>query len=618
MSNDPRTGTTTNGHACAVSVEVVGRQRYLLETDRLREMLGASLLMDALRAVALAECRKRDGVQLFGFVSGEVKLWASHNDRNALLDAAWRLREWLDSHGIEHAVAFAGALPRAAFAEARGGTASLREVHRALARARNDQLAIARADAQPSCALFAPCRVHGHEPATVWRTDRDKDTRRELISARADAKRRAWENSKAQHHHDLLFAPVANRLRKLATLEEVELEELRRAVTFTDLTDRNPEDQYVAFLFGDGDGLGQLISSVPWNAPRHEDGASTGAPPAGAPTRAGQAAEPTCEQWWEAPPWQRDWYFADALDKATRGAFGDALAELLVPDVNAAEGLLAQIRAGDPVHLPLLPLLIGGDDLWALAERQIALPFARLFAAAFETLVKSSGPLTAAMEAAGAESGEPPSLSMSVGVAFAKAGFPAYSMQNAAKALLKSAKSLRKGHEWGRVARQEACVDWYWIQSSQIGNVMQARDNEWHLQDGDTTYCLTTLPWTAADAGCFEEAARELRDRVPRGDLKALYKQLQRGNALSDLAWEAFMGGLRETQRDAVYRANARLPEEYRLPVGALHETPWRVREARAAQDQPADVRTTPWLDLVHLLEIMAGQGATSGQEVAA
>ncbi len=94
-------------NACVVSIEVDGRQAYIFETDKLQERLGASRILDNMREQAEGLARKSSGkVMIYSPVSGAIGAWAEKTNRSELLNFAWKLREWLAEHGVEHRIGY--------------------------------------------------------------------------------------------------------------------------------------------------------------------------------------------------------------------------------------------------------------------------------------------------------------------------------------------------------------------------------------------------------------------------------------------------------------------------------------------------------------------------------
>jgi len=578
------------GHtACAVAIDVDGRQRYLFESDKLQEMLGASQIIAETVRHAEELFPSGGDLHLFGPVSGEIRAWALIEHREELLDAAWTLRERLAARGVEHTCAWLE-LDKRHFLETHDGEAperravkepaapSLSWVHGALGqRLRRRKDAKAGAWVAPSCAAFVHCRIHGFEPAnrwTPWRA-RDGEERREQISERAAAKLEAWGRLRTDFYEE--------------TLPRLGLE---RAFRFDDLKLEHLEgqDRYVAFLCADGDDMGKVLQALDWNDPAW----------------GGSEA-----------PWRRNARFSRALDAATREAYTRSLIEVTTKALEAGD---------EETRLPALPQLIGGDDLWTVARRDVALQLAAGFARAFDALTTSEEVITSASgeacsmrilkeavaraNAMRPDKESPLRLTMSVGVAFTRAGYPAHAMIDAAESLLKRAKSLRKGWITGRevdavlTEGRAGCLDWHWIQSARSESVDDARRSGWGYMDDEAAVSLTTRPWLAREVDDFLTASQLLKG-VARRKLKQLDDVLRLGVVPGGLMWERWWKRLTPEERAAMEAVHEALPEKARL---ALHSeetvrlTPW-LHSIRGGRDW----YVTPLLDLLTLSDVTKG-----------
>jgi hypothetical protein len=549
-----------------VSVEVDGRQRYLFESDKLREMLGASRVLAATVHAAERHLQSR-GARIFSPVSGEIRAWAPLAERSELLDGTRALGEELHSWGLPFTVAYlevgqrhfledhdagirtdAGLVDRAV----EPTEPSLAWVHAALGeRIRAIKLAKPGVDPTPGCSLFTPCRIHGTEPANYWApgSDADGETRRELISARAFTKLATWQGDRADFYRDLLFEPVWERICELLGDDPGadRKNALQRAIVFRDLSDEldapgERADQYIAFLCADGDATGRLLGALDWNASE-----------------------------WNArhAPWERGAAFAFALDRCVRDALGHAIATVSIPDRTSAERILGQ----EQVFLPVLPQLRGGEDIWMLAARGVALPLACAFAQRHEQNAQDEdGVLAAALDVARALGRDPGRMTISHGVAFTKAAYPVAGMVAAAESLLAQAKRLRKGL-LGAEAVIEPCVDWHWIESSIAEPVSDARAAGWRHSDHDGgIVALTTRPWTVEQTVAMRCAAKSL-DVIARRKREQLDMILRLGDRLSSLAWEGWYKRLTGVERMALAQLAAELPDGFRLPQ--IEHSPW-------------------------------------------
>ena len=625
--------------ACAVSIEIDGRQRYLFETDKLQEMLGASRIMAESVPKIEAIIRQVNNnqsedlkVRLFGPVSGEIRAWAPIGSHSVLLTAVWQLRRWLAGHGVEHTVAYLRTQmrhfmndhdpdERLSVEQAEDpwnepAIASLAWVHHALSvRMGVRKAAKVVEDARPSCSLFASCQLHSSDAATDWDPAKaaGREPRRGLRGRRAAAKFERWDEAKqnsAAGRPDFFFSKLIQPFEERFRSFGVEPPSLRRAHSFEDLSDMatnagdETSDNRLAFLCADGDGLGQALARIDWNAPEWRLGATL-----------------------PLAPWERNARFAQELNASFEAAFVHAAAVVVVPDRQAAEDWKDSMVAGGTLKIPTLPQLLGGDDLWLVARKDVALHLAAALSTAFRNVIDGqavydNGPTVSVdvvRRALELFSSDQP-LSVSLGVAFAKSGYPVWSMIEAAESLMAQAKLLRKEKLWGRRAQPpdphdpawkpdylRGCIDWYWIESSVSEGIRDARDHGWAYEDDGTTLLLTTRPWTAPSVEYFEKAAHSLRG-VARRKREQLEQILRLGYTLSLLGWERWWKRLSAAERKHLACAREMLAlAGWHFPaaasIGPLAFLPWcRMQEA---SDPKASVYVTPWLDLLVLDDIL-------------
>lgn len=591
--------------AYVVSIDVDGRQAFIFETDRLREMLGASRLVQQTVDLALELFRKEDQLHLFQPVSGEIRVWAGEAQRELLLVQTWKARRWLADRGIEHTCCWME-VDRKHFEETNDEPADpgrprdeppedagLSWVQRALsARASYWKGRKPGADARPTCSLFAPCQIHGHDFATEWRTGQDRDQqdeRRNLRGARAQAKFHAWEAAKNALFATRLYQPA---LHVTAAVERLTGRRPTRPIEFDHLTntDAAQGDQFIAFICADGDGMGQVLTGINWN---HSTLKRHGA------------------------PWEVNRGFAMALDECVNEAYGEALSAVLSKGF-AEEALRLQAEGRKPV-LPLLPQLLGGDDLWTLCRKDVALPFCCAFADAFRRQIAKREVIGEAVRTAGVP---PESLTISMGVAFAKAGHPAHAMIESAESMLRSAKELRRSPG----SPHEGCIDWHWIDASLAQTVADARREGWGYVADGVSHSLTSRPWTITQCRAYLRAAstfnygisadqldgQVLNPPVPRRKREQIESILRRGGALTLLGWEAWLKSLTAEEIKTLGVAVDAL-ERVGRTLGAMpsesgitdKKTPWFASPGVA---QP----TTPFLDLLELANVL---GTSEGAE---
>ena len=654
--------------AWVVSVEVDGRQRYLFETDKLQEMVGASAIMRQLAGRFDEQAENGESkIHVFQPASGEIRAWSEN--REALLHYAWKAREWLTERGVEHTVAllecrrdhFICDKTRCEEEQARRARKQKEDidpdagagrfpsepewpdlswVHGKLTDlARQVKNAKPGSDARPVCSLFEACRLHGFDFANEWIPQEDKDEpgrekRRALRGYRASRKWRARQDDRTRFVDEDVKWPLYERSKALledekcvetrnAVLRQIEeylnpdepkrddqdSARVKRAIKIDDLVLRSAQqllegedgtDRFVAFICADGDGMGRLLAGLDWNttAWNNRDHDS--------PSRDDRNPN---------TPWERNRDFSRALDNAVRDAFRAAVAEITLPDRKSLERFLDAAEKGSGFLVPVLPQLLGGDDLWTIARRDVALKLCRTFASNVSTGVENEEKhpvLQTAMDISKNASGETVSLSMSLGIAFAKAGHPVHAMIAAAESLLESAKTLRKGTawtlrkdtDWKRSEPNEGCIDWHWIESSLSETVgdARARGAAYIAPDTGDVMLLTTRPWTLAESEAFEKAAVVFESGAP-GDKKArgvprrkreqLEDILRRGHVLSLAAWEAWWAGLHPAERCAVKSMSKALPQYWSLPAPGC-----KVRAGPEAPKWRKHLDLSPWIHL--------------------
>ena len=621
MAND--VVTEERRDAWAVSIEVDGRQKYLFEADKLQEMVGASAIMRQ-----MAERKPNEGsVYVFQPASGEIRAWSTK--RNELAHFAWKLREWLTDRGVEHTAVLlhcrsehftcdktkeqAEAASKNAQliadvdpAQNEPAWPDLAWVHRSLTSlARKVKDAKPGSDARPTCSLFAACRIHGFDAANEWMPKEKREPRRALRGYRARAKFDARQKDRTRFIDRDVRAPLQKRceavlsgdddrkLRKWASNYFAPIGDdtagYQRAITIGELIcdpaewldDDDATDQYVALVCADGDGMGRLFTGLDWNLAAWGD--TTG----------------MASGFGTLPPWERNREFSQALDGAVRAAFRDAVAEVTLPDAEALKRLREATESNGRFIIPVLPQLLGGDDLWTIARKDVALPLCRSFAERVPQQMEECEIINQGMALSEKASDEPVKLTMSQGIAFAKAGHPVHAMIEAAESLLNSAKALRKGQTWSRTQVDEGCIDWHWIESSLSETVAEARARGTAYKDPDTgdLMLLTTRPWKLSEAEQLECAAEMFRSGVPRrksGVPRRKREQLddilRRGHVLSLVAWEAWWKRLRRSEQSTVEAVSKALPEAWRLPA------PSDARAGGEARNWGKQLTISPWI----------------------
>ena len=125
--------------------------------------------------------------------------------------------------------------------------------------------------------------------------------------------------------------------------------------------------------------------------------------------------------------------FSDGLDACTKAAFQLALKEVWPQWIR-------RFPDGEPGCLPLVPLVLGGDDLTVVCDGRLAIPFTVAYLQQFETQTANGivGDLAEKRKETPARR-----LGACAGVAIVKPHFPFYAAYGLAEELLKSAKTVK-------------------------------------------------------------------------------------------------------------------------------------------------------------------------------
>ncbi|MBX3185135.1 MAG: hypothetical protein KIT72_00035 [Polyangiaceae bacterium] len=236
----------------------------------------------------------------------------------------------------------------------------------------------------------------------------------------------------------------------------------------------------------------------------------------------------------------------------------------------------------DTGRAPLIPLMLGGDDLLLVARAEIALPFVVTLCAELEALQANSSGFK---------------LTLGIGVVFAKHTIPIHRLHEVAEQLAASAKRRFRGLTEGEAKR--SVVDWAVFSTAWVDDPEEVRRRDWLRGSSIELRVLSQRPVDVLGETQVESLQGLVRGaqqlaRAPRSQLRYLVDQLPRGHALSELAF-------------------AELPQEAKGPLAeAGVREPWR----RTANNGPW---LTALLDLVEIAEIARlGRNTARADEEAA
>lgn len=219
----------------------------------------------------------------------------------------------------------------------------------------------------------------------------------------------------------------------------------------------------------------------------------------------------------------------------------------------------------DTGRAPLIPLMLGGDDLLLVCRAEIALPFVVTLCAELEALQKDSNGFK---------------LTLGVGVVIAKHTIPIHWLHEVAEQLAASAKRRFRGLSEAEPKR--SVVDWAVFSTAWVDDPAEVRRRDWLRGSGNELRVLSQRPVDVLGEGRIDSLQGLVRGaeqlaRAPRSQLRYLVEQLPRGRALSELAF-------------------AELPQEAKGPLAeAGVNEPWR---------RAGNASITALLDLVEIAEI--------------
>ncbi len=174
---------------------------------------------------------------------------------------------------------------------------------------------------------------------------------------------------------------------------------------------------------------------------------------------------------------------------------------------------------------PLVPLMLGGDDLLAVSRADAALPFVVKLCQALADLQRadsSSFPLT-----------------LGVGVVFARPTVPIHRLHDVAERLAASAKRRFRG--FGETKRSSV-ADWAVYTTAWIDDPEEVRRRDWVRGTGANRRVLSRRPVNVLGDGLDSlqglVGAAEKLEKAPRSQLRYLVEQLPRGRTLSALAFD--------------------------------------------------------------------------------
>ncbi|HEY3378757.1 MAG TPA: hypothetical protein VGL77_14815 [Armatimonadota bacterium] len=171
--------------------------------------------------------------------------------------------------------------------------------------------------------------------------------------------------------------------------------------------------------------------------------------------------------------------FSIALEECTEAAFMHAL------------HVIPEEAYRQETTVPLVPLVLGGDDLTVICDGKYALNFARAFLQAFERFTGEHTVIRAI--AAQVSSEDTPYLSSCAGVAIIKPNFPFFTAYDLAEDLLHSAKIVKN-----EIVVPCSALDFHVLHDSSVVTLSSIRAHL-QLQDASASSSLYTRPYIISD-----------------------------------------------------------------------------------------------------------------------
>jgi hypothetical protein len=204
----------------------------------------------------------------------------------------------------------------------------------------------------------------------------------------------------------------------------------------------------------------------------------------------------------------------------------------------AAKAAIDDACSAQPDHAaaPLIPLMLGGDDLLVVCRAATALPFVACLCRQLHDLQPEPG--------GGGTSGN--RLTLGVGVVFARPSVPIHRLHQVAEALAGSAKRRFRGFATNQGA---SVVDWAVYSTAWADDPDDIRRRDWLRGSAADARVLSQRPLNVLGdgldslegllgaAGALEKAVAAPDQGAARSQLRFLVDQLPKGRSLADLAF---------------------------------------------------------------------------------
>jgi hypothetical protein len=298
-------------------------------------------------------------------------------------------------------------------------------------------------------------------------------------------------------------------------------------------------------------------------------------------------------------------------------SFTDELHRLTIDAITAAmrsSGMLEAAIADNRQTVPLVPIVVAGDDMSFLVRKEHVVNFAAKLGETFaersrpgfgrstipdviEEFCRNPANVAVARrhfptrfrptevggEMSSSSSARVEGLTLSMGVAIARRNFPISAYQRLAASLRDSAKKMLRDR--ANPAEEEGAIDFAVITSASAQSLEELRAR--YLREGNL--CLTSRPYTLREFRHLQNLATTLTS-VPRSKRKYLYQELFAGEARGEDAFRFAQRGLNRKRLEDALR-------ELSYDNGSIFRIDPRTR-----------LRVTPLVDALELAELLEGE----------
>ncbi len=371
-----------------VLIETSGNQHYLYKTNNLRENVGASQLTRTVGEWVRELAPDQKGVILATSGKALVRVKEAGLGKRLIADVTRRALKEAPGMQVSGAMVSLGT----------DAADAIDRVHKRFNRNR-ETMGSTRVPVLP---WAQPCATSG-SPAAGFGRKGDKTL---PFSAESIAKQRAAPSWSRYIKERLNFHGRVPGAQQFFIAHDI-----GRLQRFVD------ETQWLGVVHADGNGLGQIFLDLGTHlANLSRTGAST------------------------TTVFETISLISHELQAATENAFFSACEHIHWLGASKAYQSKFRGRASKRIYIPVIPLVLAGDDLTVLVEGEYALPFAKTFLRAFEDETAKCPTIARIAEVAlGA-----PRLSAAAGVALVKHHFPFHLAYSLAEELLKSAKQVKR------------------------------------------------------------------------------------------------------------------------------------------------------------------------------